>query len=156
MSDGNINSELLIFISIILYELNLSWANFVHNFFWKSVKVFWLPAFGIIKYSRVLHWFTGKIISNNEFYRDDITRQHYYLQLRKNIADRGGNTDDGEQNVLPLVALGLQADLGDHTAETEISSELLETYLPLKVKFKPSFKSARVFQVFYYKSTFSI
>jgi len=65
---------------------------------------------------------------------DDITRQHYYLQLRKNIADRGGSTEDGDhQNVLPLVALGLQADLGDHTADTDISSELLEQYLPPKV-----------------------
>jgi hypothetical protein len=67
------------------------------------------------------------------FCSDDITRQHYYLQLRKNIADRGGSTDDGDQNVLPLVALGLQADLGDHTADTDISSELLEQYLPSKV-----------------------
>lgn len=70
----------------------------------------------------------------NIFFRsDDITRQHYYLQLRKNIADRGGNMEDGDQNVLPLVALGLQADLGDHTADTDISSELLEQYLPSKV-----------------------
>jgi len=64
---------------------------------------------------------------------DDITRQHYYLQLRKNVADRGGSTEDGDQNVLPLVALGLQADLGDHTADTDISSELLKQYLPSKV-----------------------
>lgn len=66
-------------------------------------------------------------------YSDDITRQHYYLQLRENIADRGGTTEDGDYNVLPLVALGLQADLGDHTVDTDISSELLEQYLPPKV-----------------------
>lgn len=67
------------------------------------------------------------------FCSDDITRQYYYLQVRKNIVDRGGSTEDGDQNVLPLVALGLQADLGDHTTDMDISSELLEQYLPTKV-----------------------
>lgn len=65
---------------------------------------------------------------------DEVSREHYYLQLRENIAARGGTMEDvNHQNVLQLVALGLQADLGDHTADTNISSELLEKYLPSKV-----------------------
>ncbi|XP_026814484.1 protein expanded [Rhopalosiphum maidis] len=98
---------------------------------WKSSSTFGLDQNG--QPLLQLHLRVKFYVDTTKSLRDDITRQHYYLQLRKNIADRGGTTEDGDQNVLPLVALGLQADLGDHTADTDISSELLEQYLPSKV-----------------------
>ncbi|XP_025415087.1 protein expanded [Sipha flava] len=98
---------------------------------WKSSSTYGLDQNG--QPLLQLHLRVKFYVDTTKSLRDDITRQHYYLQLRKNIADRGGSTDDGDQNVLPLVALGLQADLGDHTADTDISSELLEQYLPSKV-----------------------
>ncbi|VVC24217.1 Hypothetical protein CINCED_3A013832 [Cinara cedri] len=98
---------------------------------WKSSSTFGLDQNG--QPLLQLHLRVKFYVDTTKSLRDDITRQHFYLQLRKNIADRGGTTEDGDQNVLPLVALGLQADLGDHTADTDISSELLEQYLPSKV-----------------------
>ncbi|KAL4141579.1 hypothetical protein QTP88_004196 [Uroleucon formosanum] len=98
---------------------------------WKSSSTYGLDQNG--QPLLQLHLRVKFYVDTTKSLRDDITRQHYYLQLRKNIADRGGSTEDGDQNVLLLVALGLQADLGDHTADTDISSELLQQYLPSKV-----------------------
>ncbi|XP_050543075.1 protein expanded isoform X2 [Daktulosphaira vitifoliae] len=98
---------------------------------WKSSSTYGLDQNG--QPLLQLHLRVKFYVDTTKSIRDEVTRQHYYLQLRKNIADRGGTTDDGDQNVLPLVALSLQADLGDHTADTDISSELLEQYLPSKV-----------------------
>ncbi|CAI6344023.1 unnamed protein product [Macrosiphum euphorbiae] len=98
---------------------------------WKSSSTYGLDQNG--QPLLQLHLRVKFYVDTTKSLRDDFTRQHYYLQLRKNVADRGGPTEDGDrQNVLPLVALGLQADLGDHTADTDISSELLEQYLPPK------------------------
>ncbi|XP_050441165.1 protein expanded [Adelges cooleyi] len=98
---------------------------------WKSSSTYGLDQNG--QPLLQLHLRVKFYVDTTKSIRDDVTRQHYYLQLRKNIADRGGTTEEGDQNVLPLVALGLQADLGDHTADTDISSEILEQYLPSKV-----------------------
>ncbi|XP_022166959.1 protein expanded [Myzus persicae] len=97
---------------------------------WKSSSTYGLDQNG--QPLLQLHLRVKFYVDTTKSLRDDVTRQHYYLQLRKNVAERGGSTED-DQNVLSLVALGLQADLGDHTTDTDISSELLEQYLPSKV-----------------------
>ncbi|KAL5240423.1 hypothetical protein ACI65C_007833 [Semiaphis heraclei] len=96
---------------------------------WKSSSTYGLDQNG--QPLLQLHLRVKFYVDTTKSLRDDITRQHYYIQLRKNVAERGGSTEE-DQNVLSLVALGLQADLGDHTTDTDISTELLEQYLPSK------------------------
>jgi hypothetical protein len=72
---------------------------------------------------------------NLVLFRDEVTRNHYYLQLRCNVQSRGLLHTNSTEEVLYLLAgYALQADLGDFLEETHTGNYFKpEEYLPQQV-----------------------
>jgi len=68
-------------------------------------------------------------------FRDEITRHHYYLQLRCNVQSRGLLHANSTKEVLYYLAgYALQADLGDFVEETHNGTYFKpEEYFPQQV-----------------------
>lgn len=75
-------------------------------------------------------------------FRDEVTRHHYYLQLRCNVQSRGLLHANSSEEVLYLLAgYALQADLGDYLEETHAETYFKpEEYFPQEVSTMAYFK----------------
>jgi hypothetical protein len=68
-------------------------------------------------------------------FRDEVTRHHYYLQLRYNVQSRGLLHANSTEEVLYVLAgYALQADLGDYLEDTHTGTYFKpEDYFPQQV-----------------------
>lgn len=66
--------------------------------------------------------------------RDEITRHHYYLQLKTNAVHRDVPKEFSEQSLLLLGGLSLQADFGDCTDDQNSEYFRAEDYIPASLR----------------------
>lgn len=107
----------------------------------------------IIKHNIIIFHFTQGLDANGkpllefhfrvQFYiesplmlRDEITRHHYYLQLKANAVQRDVPKECSDQSILLLGGLSLQADFGDCPDESSTNSEYFraEDFLPTSLR----------------------
>jgi hypothetical protein len=90
-------------------------------------------------------------------FRDEVTRHHYYLQLRCNVQSRGLLHANSTEEVLYLLAgYALQADLGDYLEETHTGTYFKpEEYLPQQVSSMVYSRSLFSYFFFIYKRRLS-
>jgi hypothetical protein len=83
-------------------------------------------------------------------FRDEVTRHHYYLQLRSNVQTRGLLHANSTEEVLCFLAgYALQADLGDFVEGTHTGTYFKpEEYCPQQVSSKVYRKSGALEQGF--------
>ncbi|XP_068085286.1 protein expanded [Anabrus simplex] len=88
---------------------------------WKSSHTHGLDGNG--RPSLVLYFRVQFYVDSPLLLRDEVTRHHYYLQLRDNVLHRGLLHACSSQEVLYLLAgYALQADLGDYNEERHVGS----------------------------------